>query len=372
MMNRRQLLVAGGAIAAMGVGAAALATTGAGTMEEYTAAAEALRARLGERPALPDVVRLATLAANGHNTQPWRFRLAEGRIDVIPDLTRRTPVVDPDDHHLFASLGCAAANLEIAARAVGHRGALRFDPASDGAIVFEFADGPPETSPLLDAITERQSTRADFDGREVGSTELDALVAASRVPGVELILITDRPRIDQVADLIVAGNTTQMSDPAFVRELKDWIRFSPRRAAETGDGLFGAASGNPTLPDWLGGLMFDFVFTPESENDKYARQLRSSSGLAIFVSERDDPEHWALAGQSCQLFALQATALGLKHAFVNQPVEVPAIRPQLAALLGAGDRRPDLVMRFGYGPDMPKSFRRPVADVILDARSPPS
>ena len=29
--------------------------------------------------------------------------------------------------------------------------------------------------------------------------------------------------------------------------------------------------------------------------------------------------------------------------------------------------RLDLVMRFGYGPDMPKSFRRPVAEVILDA-----
>ncbi len=58
-----------------------------------------------------EMVRAATLAANSHNTQPWHFRVGTDRIDIVPDLSRRTPVVDPDDHHLFASLGCATENL---------------------------------------------------------------------------------------------------------------------------------------------------------------------------------------------------------------------------------------------------------------------
>ena len=367
-MNRRTLLVSAGAIAVAGVGGAVMAFGGTGTMDDYTAGAAALRAPLPEKPEFLDIVRMATLAANGHNTQPWRFRIAPGRVDVLPDLSRRTPVVDPDDHHLFASLGCAAANLEIAARAAGHRGALRFDANGDGAVAFEFESGAPEASPLLWAITRRQSTRADFDGRSVPSADLAALAAAAVTPGVDLILVTDRPQIERVQDLVIAGNTAQMADAAFVRELRDWIRFSPKRAAETGDGLFGAASGNPTLPDWLGELLFGFVFTPRAENERYARQIRSSAGLAVFVSERDDKEHWVRVGEACQRFALQATALGLKHAFVNQPVEVSALRPQLASLLGVPGRRPDLVMRFGYGPDMPSSYRRPVADVVLDAQ----
>jgi len=61
---------------------------------------------------------------------------------------------------------------------------------------------------------------------------------------------------------------------------------------------------------------------------------------------------------------LQATALGLKYAFVNQPVEVARLRRQLAAYLGLGARLPDLVVRFGAGPELPKSLRRPVAQVI--------
>ena len=41
---------------------------------------------------------------------------------------------------------------------------------------------------------------------------------------------------------------------------------------------------------------------------------------------------------------------------------------QLASWLGIGSRRPDLLVRFGYGPAMPQSMRRPVEDVI-EARS---
>jgi hypothetical protein len=84
----------------------------------------------------------------------------------------------------------------------------------------------------------------------------------------------------------------------------------------------------------------------------------------VFVSERDDKAHWIEAGRACQRFALQATALGLKLAFVNQPVEVPRLRRQFATFLGLDQRRPDIVVRLGNGPELPRSLRRPVAQVI--------
>ena len=64
---------------------------------------------------LRELVRAGTLAANSHNTQPWRFSLADNAVAIHPDLTRRCPAVDPDDHHLFASLGCAVENIVQAA-----------------------------------------------------------------------------------------------------------------------------------------------------------------------------------------------------------------------------------------------------------------
>ena len=72
-----------------------------------------------------DIVRAGTLAANSHNTQPWRFKINDRRIAIAPDYERRCPAVDPDDHHLFASLGCAIENMVQAASVVGFKANVR-------------------------------------------------------------------------------------------------------------------------------------------------------------------------------------------------------------------------------------------------------
>jgi hypothetical protein len=156
-----------------------------------------------------------------------------------------------------------------------------------------------------------------------------------------------------------------MDDPAFVAELRDWIRFTPDQALGTHDGLFTATSGNPVVPAWMAGRMFDAFFQKDSENDKYSSQIRSSSGIAVFVGEREDPEHWVKVGRSFQRFALQSTALGIRNAHINQPIEVPVVRSEFARWLGMPNTRPDLIVRFGRAPAMPMSLRRPVAEIIV-------
>jgi len=365
VISRRNAVLGGGAVALAGAGAFYATLRGMGSLGDYEASVAALRAALRQAPEIPELLRFATLAASGHNTQPWTFRVGANRIDILPDFSRRTPVVDPDDHHLFVGLGCAAENLALAAGARGRPGDLRFDPSNDGMVAFEFRDGQAGASDLFDAIPKRQSSRTVYDGRAVSGADLQKLMVAAEVPGVDLILIADRARIDRIRDIVVEGNGAQIADPAFLRELKTWLRFSPRQAIAMGDGLFSASSGSPTLPAWAGPLFFDLVFKADAENDKYARQIGSSPGVAVFVAQKEDHEHWVLAGRAAQRFALQATALGLKCAFINQPVEVARLRPELAALIGLPGRRPDLVMRFGYGPGLPYSARRPVAGIML-------
>lgn len=363
-MSRRHILIGGGSLAVV-AGTAAVGMRQTGSSSHYAETAQAMRATLAARSSDRDLIRYATLAPNSHNTQAWRFAVAPGRITILPDFTRRTPIVDPDDHHLFVSLGCAAENLSLAAAARGIPGDLVFDETSGGSLVFTYRQATVQASPLFEAIPRRQSTRAEYDGRLVSPADLKTLMAAASLPGVDTIMVTDRPQMDRIRDLVIAGNSAQLADPAFMRELKSWLRFSPRYALETGDGLYAAASGNPKLPQWLGQRAFDLVFTAKGENDKYARHLNSSAGIVVFSGQRDDREHWVQAGRACQRFALQATALGLKHAFINQPVEVSALRPELAALVGLSGRRPDIVMRFGYGPLLPFSPRRPVEAVMV-------
>lgn len=363
MIKRRTVL--------LGSGAALLAATGLGfgfgnmgSLQEYNEAMAKLRAPAQRSPDVLDLVRQAALAANSHNTQAWRFKISRTAIEILPDFTRKTPAVDPDNHHLYASLGCAAANLDLAAEAAGLSGELSFDGKNDGSVVFTLGNTRIQESAMSLAITKRQTTRAEYDGKPVSPDDLQRLAKAAAVPGVDLVLITSRPQIDQMRDLVVAANTSQMADAAFVKELRSWIRFNPRAALLTGDGLFSTLTGSPTLPDWLGPTFFDWFFRVKTENNKYARRINSSAGIAVFLSEKNDPEHWILAGRACQRFALEATAQGLKHAFINQPVEVPEFRPELAKLAGVPGRRPDIVMRFGYGPQLPYSARLPLAKIM--------
>jgi hypothetical protein len=311
----------------------------------------------------PELVRLATLAPSSHNTQCWKFALQDSAITILPDLSRRCPAVDPDDHHLFVSLGCAAENLVHAARAHGLMAEPRFD-ASTQTIRVALAPTLAQASPLFKAISERQCTRGDYDAKPLSSDELRLLESAGTSSGVRVLLLTERPAMERALDWVVQANTAQMADAAFVKELKTWIRFNGSDAVRTRDGLFSAASGNREIPGWLGEMAFGWFFTAKSENEKYVRQIRSAAGIAVFVGLGADKAHWVEVGRCYERFALQATALGIRNAFLNQPVEVSAVRAPFADAMGLAGQRPDLVVRFGRGAALPRSLRRPVQAVM--------
>jgi hypothetical protein len=311
-----------------------------------------------------ELIRCATLAPSSHNTQCWKFALEDHGVSIRPDPSRRCPAVDPDDHHVFVSLGCAVENLTHAALAHGLHAEARFD-GTRGAIHVALAPTQAQESPLFQAIAPRQCTRGDYDGQALSSDDLKLLERAGTTRGVRILLLTERAAMERVLEYVVQGNTAQLADPAFVKELKTWIRFNGADAARARDGLFSVSSGNPAIPGWLGDLAFGWFFTAKGENDKYARQIRSSAGIAVFVGEAADPAHWVEVGQAYERFALQATALGIRNAFLNQPVEVAAVRSPFAAALGLPAQRPDLVVRFGRGPTLPPSLRRPVEAVMV-------
>ena len=310
---------------------------------------------------LRGLVREATLAASSHNTQPWKFKIGKRSIGIFPDLTRRCPVVDPDDHHLFVSLGCATENLVCGALANGLF--AHVDGRADRVEV-AFEETLPVRSVLYDALPQRQCTRSTYDSQPISTADLQLLERAARGPGVHPFVLTDRSDIETVLECVAHGTAVQFRDRAFLNELATWIRFNEAEATRTGDGLSTAATGAPSAPRWLGRILLRALLAPRSENDKNARHLRSSAGVLIFFSDGNTPQHWIEVGRAYERFALQATALGIRNAFLNQAVEVAPLRSQIATWLDAGDRRPDLVVRFGRGPEMPRSRRRPLEHVI--------
>lgn len=204
-----------------------------------------------------------------------------------------------------------------------------------------------------------------YNGMALEPSRLAKLDAVSFGADVFSIFLTSHSQMETMLEYVREGNLAQFADPAFVRELRDWIRFNPQDAIRTRDGLAGLVTGQRAVPAWFGKLIFGVVASGEKQSDTDATNIRSSAGIIAFVGERDDKAGWVEAGRAYERFALQAAACGVKNAFINQPVEVRRLRPQLLSWLGLRDKHLHLLARFGEGPTVPHSLRRPLDEVLV-------
>lgn len=318
------------------------------------------------------MVRLAALAPSGHNTQPWLFTAIGSEIRISADPTRRLPVVDPDDHALYISLGCALENLVISARHFGiaPRAALPNEPGREYISVTLEQGLPEEDHALFDAISVRQSTRCRYDGRPIPSEHLKRLESAATQESVGFRLFTGRQDIETLVGFVEEGSRAQFEDRAFVDELVSWIRFNSNEARAFGDGLWSAAMGLPGMPRWLGRLVMTRFVKPKSEARRQSGLVRSSSALALFTCESNDIRGWINVGRSLERVLLTAACLGIRHAHVNMPCEVPEVRRRMAREMGLA-AEPLLLLRLGYSKPMPRSLRRPVEHILRFANQAP-
>lgn len=312
---------------------------------------------------LRTLIRLGTLAPSSHNTQPWLFHIRDAAIEIAPDLTRRCPVVDPDDAHLFKSLGCAAETIVQAAAAAGHATDVAADPAGTIALRFRPAEGLDGS--LAPAIAQRQCTRRAFDGRPIAPAQRDALAATGTGDGVRVVLVEDEARRAAIGELVAEGNRVQLTDAAFRTELFRWVRCTAGEAIAAGDGLSSFAAGQPALPRWLVRLLLPVVVTASAQVARDRAHLAASPLLVAFVATTDDIPAWIEIGRCYQRLALRATLAGIRHAHINQPVEVGTLRSRLASALGLDPgEHALLLLRLGYGAAAPFSLRRPL-DAVL-------
>jgi hypothetical protein len=316
-----------------------------------------------------ELARYGTLAASNHNSQPWRFRLPEQGIVVLPEFGRQGPVEDYDGHELFVSLGCAVENIVQAADAFGFRAAPTFD-ARTGGMAIALDKTAPRRTPLFEAIPQRRSAPMDYDAKPVPSPHLRLLEGSGNGDGVKVLLYTQPHRLEQILGYVLAAIDAQMDDEAFAGEFLTCVRFNYRAALATRDGLFVKCLGLPSDSGLIGRLLFDLGTIKFAQKHFWSGQIRSSAGIAVLMAERNDPVHWIEAGRCGQRFALQATALGIQNAFMCYPLETRAVIPQLTAYLGIGRWSPVAMIRFGYGPPpttTPRSLRRPVEQMIHQA-----
>lgn len=313
------------------------------------------------------LTRYAVLAPSAHNTQPWIFRVEGNQVVLFPDFRRALGVSDPTHRELYVSLGCALANLLIAAAHVGlHATMEEFPSGLTGPVArIAFARGgeeTPQNAALFAAIPQRHTNRGAYEPRVVPDDVLQRIRAFGGDPGVRLDVVTQKEKIEALAELTAQSAVESFRSADFRAELSRWVRNNYTRQP---DGMPGFAVGVPDLPSLLAPLMVRLPPMAKAEAKK-SRVLIAGSPAVVVVSSREDaPPGWVKAGAAFERAWLTAVAAGLRAAPYAGPFEAAELHEAVERLLGITDFRSQALLRLGYGPPDPHPTpRREVTEVL--------
>ena len=285
----------------------------------------------------------AVLAPSSHNTQPWRFEIADNSVSMFADRTRALPANDPDDRELTISCGCALMNLRAAA---AHEGiGVNFDITPDSGdddllAVISFNKEHSLSkfeAGLFKSIEGRRTYRKRFASRDVPTAILDSLSAAVSKEDSWLEVIESEEDRQKVAELVSEGDSIQWSNPSWRRELAAWMH--PRRR---GDGLPVHTIVRPIAQVVV--RTFDMGNGVGAKDKQLADE---SPVLAVLGSTGDNVADWLAVGQALEKVLLSAHSQGLQASYLNQPIQVASLRPELKNLLRQKGF-PQILLRLGF------------------------
>jgi hypothetical protein len=326
----------------------------------------------------------AVLAPSILNTQPWKFHIEEGSVKLRADRERMLPVVDPEGREVLLSCGAALFNLCTAMRSFGHAAEMTILPDPHdrnllAVVTLGAALVPSDLDwQLCDAIPKRRTVRRSFENRPLPQELRDGMCHAADREDAVLSFADSHQAKAQVAELVAEAERIHLADPEFRNELSKWIqeRISEARALDS-EALVRLRTGGYTPePRAVSDLFVPIaasVARSFSTGDAAAAHQQAhteaSPAVALLSTRKDTPRDWLAGGQALQRVLLTATLANATSSYLNPPIEVPSLRHRIAAAFGRRDR-PQILLRFGYGPEIPPTPRRPVRQVVT--RLPPT
>ncbi|WP_320824459.1 Acg family FMN-binding oxidoreductase [Reinekea sp.] len=342
------------------------------------------------------LVQMAILAASPHNTQPWRFRVTDNRIELFADLQRNLGTMDPFRREMWIGFGCALENIALAAPIHGFNasivvtsGALPEQPADEGILlvaVVTLSDAgetlpTAENQALFAAIPQRHTDRSPYQRERSIPEPLQqafAEIAASMGARLDLFdLGSGRPAFDSLMN-----DATQaiIDDPAMVADSQRWFRSTNEAIQTHRDGPTLSAAGLPSAVTLLAKIFPDP--SAHTAHQMWAdatrdQQLASAPATGtISIGDRYSKHDNVVAGRIWQRCHLLATTVGLSMQPMNQPLEWADRLHQLAQsnvalerlsnLIDSRQWQPTFSFRMGFPTAAaPVSPRRSVQDCLV-------
>lgn len=306
----------------------------------------------------------AVLAPSKLNTQPWLFRIDKQTVELYADRSKRLPVGDADDRELTIGCGAALANLLIAMRYFSYAPNVAICPHPNQPDLLarigldRGVEAAGEERLLFQAIQKRRTNRHLFNDRRIAASLLLTLEEIARQQGTSFQVVSEEIR-PAVVNLIALADRLLWEKPGYRQELGDWVSYDRGMSHE---GVPANALGREDLASSLGPPVLRTLIREQADNVPYVAP--GSPVLAVISTFADSKFDWLAAGQTLEKILLYARASDVWVSFLNQPVEIASSRTELGNLLKQKGF-PQLVLRMGYGPEIPPTPRRGVKEVLL-------
>jgi hypothetical protein len=307
-------------------------------------------------------------APSAHNTQPWRLTRQTGQVEVRWDPADALPAGDPTGRDLRLSLGCFVETCLVVAAGAGLR--LRFEPdysVTDHRVGWLRPDQQRyptrfTAGTVRDRATHRGVYRTGPDPATLATVSSIARAAGGAVralPGAQL------------RGLPATADRWLYAEPAVVRELRGWLRLSPRHPRYMLDGLTDRSlllSGPEALA-----LRTALAGHPALRRLGLPRLLAAASGdplrragqVVVLTGppELDEPGQIEF-GRVLMRIWLTFTAAGLACHPLSQLIDAPATRAALADRLAVAPAQLLHITRVGVPAVPPPRSARRLVDAV--------
>ncbi|MCD2104640.1 hypothetical protein O4214_14675 [Rhodococcus erythropolis] len=289
-------------------------------------------------------VDLACRAPSLHNSQPWRWTYADGRLQLFGDHRRLLRAADPTGRQLHISCGAALDHLRVGLLGLRWSADIHYEDRGVSPNLFATVEFRHDARPrshdfdMLAAIRRRRTDRRAFGMFDAIDELTDCVAEVGRKLDVGVTVMDS----DQRAGLLRATEASAAArryDSEYQAELHWWAGHSM------------SSGGIPETSLVSGGGSVPIARTfPARRNAEMGDQgaIDESTVLAIGTTT-DTRRDWLRCGQVLSSILLEATVRGAATCPLSHMTEVPGSRAllnQLVPEVGV----PQMLVRIGRAP----------------------
>lgn len=299
------------------------------------------------------IIKSATRAPSGHNTQPWTIKIvSKNELAIGWDRTRSLPMVDPENRELLLSIGAFCEALKISAGNEGLDSKIKITgdtPFSPELARIKFIESE-KSSLYSEELQKRRTIKKGILNRNIEKADLQEITYGTG-SGIHAIN-RGSAEASFIEETVLESNIIQTERDEAQMELASWIRWKDEDVEKYANGLSPAGMEIEGIGAWYVKTFFNTETVMsrsfrDSTIDQIKKHLSSYGSWIIVTSKKEDCSSLINTGRDFLKLSLNSVNKKISLHPMTQPLEEKGFEDELRKRLGINDNI-QFILRCGY------------------------